>query len=163
MSKATHRLRLHSSFLRSEFSHCESDRNETRETACHTSENHETTMQRTDCGRCRLSMLTCDGREEKMLARARNWLASRADCAIPSVGHLLLCEPQPIMTKPEAIASGLDRHSPLQYAPSAGHLASRRHGSYPETAFEEVGRIGTEKPASGKLQIPAAGSFLFAG
>src|ERR1700732_1346011 len=95
MSKATHRLRWHSSFLLSEFSHCESDRNESRETACHTSENHETTMQRTDCGLCRLSMLTCDGRQEETLARAKNWLASRADCAIPFVGHLRTLHQRP--------------------------------------------------------------------
>src|SRR6202521_4868752 len=129
ISKATHRLRWHSSFLRSEFSHCESDRNETRETACHTSENPETTMQRTDSGPCRLSMLTCDGRQEETLARAKNWLASPADCAIPFVGHLRTLRPQPMMKKPDAVASGLDRHSPLQHTPSAGHLASRKRAS----------------------------------
>jgi hypothetical protein len=45
-------------------------------------------MQRTDCGPCRLSILTCDGRQEETLARAKNWLASPADCAIPFVDHL---------------------------------------------------------------------------
>jgi hypothetical protein len=45
-------------------------------------------MQRTDCGFCRLSMLTCDGRQEETLAKAKNWLASPADYAIPFVGHL---------------------------------------------------------------------------
>lgn len=52
-----------------------------------------------------------------------------------------------MMKKAEAVASGLDRHSALEHTPSAGHLASRRHGSYPEMAFEEAGRIGTDKSA----------------
>jgi hypothetical protein len=73
-------------------------------------------MQRTDCGLCRLSMLSCDGRQEETLARAKNWLASPADCAIPFVGHLRTLRTSTNDEKPEAIASGLDRPSPLEWA-----------------------------------------------
>jgi hypothetical protein len=93
-------------------------------------------------------MLTCDGRQEETLARAKNSLASPADYAIPFVGHL--CTLRTSTNDKKGGGGCLWLGSTLGVENIPNRLVTWRVVGtevIPKMAFEEAGRIGTDESA----------------